>query len=339
MNKRIAIDFTWYFDKAVHAGPKARKDVTSTLLNMGYHAITLYYPHNSMALLTRYAKIKLFVKLYFKELVFSKEIIFQYPSILPIWFLSFLKYQGKKISLIIHDLDRLRQGHLNISRQEKRILQSVNNLIVHTPAMAEYLKSQGIKTSMKSLMLFDYYAEKSHVHRINDFRSLVYCGNLEKSSFLQTLNNLNDWLIPIYLYGIGSLERYANHNLIYKGIFEADYPDNIEGGWGLVWDGHDIDSCESSAIGRYMSYNSSHKISLYFVTGKPILIWTGCALSKWVIEHGLGIAIDSISQIPKILKDMKSEEYEKYVSNVMVIRQRLLSGSFLADALKNIVKN
>lgn len=328
MRRRVGVDFTWYFDKAVHAGPKARKDVSRTLSKEGYDVVTLFYPSAKTPKQASWKRTKVLVKLYFKKLIGAKEVLFQYPSMLPVWYLKFLKYQGIRVTLLIHDLDRLRQGHTELSHLERGTFNAVNNLIVHTPAMADYLRAQNVRTPMDVLYLFDYYTDKQEYKKADDCNSIVFCGNLGKSGFLKIFD-AKDWAMATYLYGVGAKTHYDNPNVKYKGVFPADDPSEIEGAWGLVWDGPDPETCSTSPIGRYLSYNTSHKISLYLVTGKPVIIWSGCALADWIVKNGLGITVDSLDEIHGRLSDISLSEYNYLQSNIQLYRKKLICGKFL----------
>lgn len=328
MNKRIAVDFTWYFDKAVHAGPKARKDVSRTLGGLGYDVVTMFYPAAKSAMKAAWKRTSMLMKLYFQKLFMAKEVIFQYPSMLPIWYLRFLRCQGIKVTLLIHDLDRLRQGHMTLSHLERGTFNAANTLIVHTPAMAEYLREQKVSTNTKVLYLFDYYTDKSTFRTDVDYRSIVFCGNLGKSGFLKALDS-PEWNLKTYLYGVGAKSSYSNPNVEYKGVFPADDPSDIEGAWGLVWDGPDPDTCATSSVGRYLAYNTSHKISLYLVTGKPIIIWSGCALAQWIVDNGVGIAIDSLNELYGVIDGISAGQYQDMAIKLKRFQDSLQSGSYL----------
>ena len=51
-------------------------------------------------------------------------------------------------------------------------------------------------------------------------------------------------------------------NCTYKGKFSPENISFIEGNWGLVWDGDQLETCHGK-LGEYLRINSSHKISLY----------------------------------------------------------------------------
>lgn len=338
MRRRVAVDFTWYFDKAVHAGPKARKDATRTLKAAGYETVTMFYPSAKNPKEASRKRAMMLMRLYFSKLLGAKEVIFQYPSMLPVWYLKFLKYQGIKVTLLIHDLDRLRQGYETLSYLEKGTLSSVSRLIVHTPYMRDYLLGQGIGTHMDVLYLFDYYTDSAVFKSPSEYNSIVFCGNLGKSGFLKAFDE-KDWRVPTYLYGVGAKSAYDNPNVLYKGVFQADDPSDIDGAWGLVWDGPDPATCSTSSIGRYLSYNSSHKLSLYIVTGKPVIVWSGCALAQWITDNGLGIAIDSLDEIPHLMPALTPSRYNEFKTNVQSWSGNLRRGYFLRAAVKCVIKS
>ena len=151
---------------------------------------------------------------------------------LPVWYLRFLKYQGIKVILLIHDLDRLRQGHQDLSRLERNTFNAASGLIVHTPSMADYLQSQGIKALQQILYLFDYYTDTDSFRQPENIGSIVFCGNLGKSGFLSVFDEQN-WNLPTYLYGVGAKKQYGNLTCIIWAYFRPMILriSKVRGGW------------------------------------------------------------------------------------------------------------
>lgn len=81
-----------------------------------------------------------------------------------------------------------------------------------------------------------------------------------------------------------------------------------QGDFGLVWDGTSVSTCTGD-FGEYLQYNNPHKTSLYIRCQLPVIIWNKAALADFVRENGIGICVDSLEELEKILNTLSEEEY------------------------------
>ena len=247
------------------------------------------------------------------------------------YLINFIRLRARKIVLLIHDVNFLRYNDTNKAREEIELYNSVDEIIVHTLSMANTLKQQGVLVPMKILMIFDYLAQKNKtMYAESDIRSIVFAGNIHKSPFIKSLiSESKEWLLNIYCYGAGNLPDIDEHRHIhYEGTFSPDNIFLIKGAWGLVWDGNDLLTCNS-----YLRYNAPHKLSLYLAAEKPVIIWRQSAMYDFVNDHKLGIAIDSLHELPDNILQITEEQYSEYVKNVRIISDKLKTGNFLSTHL------
>lgn len=333
----INIDITHRFKDNTNAGSKARKDVTKTLSSLGIKEVKVYYDQNKT--ITKIKKINYhlyFLKKVLSKILFNKQILVQYPgAYIPSWFYKISNILQKEMIFLIHDIDSIRD-YGKLSNKEKWILSNGKILIVHTPAMIKKLKEEGLSNKMLPLYLFDYYVVTQNNKIINNKDSVLFCGNISKSPFLQRLITIKDFP-KTFLYGKLDKQAYLPSNFIYNGFFDADNPVNIEGGWGLVWDGNNIESCDSTPLSNYLRYNTSHKISLYLILSKPLILWSASSLADWVKKKNIGIIINSLNEVPNKLKEISNEEYNEMVENTKVLAQQLKQGIFLKSIIKDII--
>ncbi len=162
---------------------------------------------------------------------------------------------------------------------------------------------------------------------------VVFAGNLLKSPFLQNLNEIEDNLV-FNIYGEGGDELLSNQtNVQYKGVVDPYLlPGIIEGSFGLVWDGDSIRGLSGSG-GEYLRYNSPHKLSLYIVSGLPIITHCDSAVAEFVIEYKIGICISNLFEISQRIESLTEEEYNSMISNMNILRKRIISGDCLGKAL------
>ena len=107
----------------------------------------------------------------------------------------------------------------------------------------------------------------------------------------------------------------------------------LEGGFGLIWNGDSMETCDGD-MGNYLRYNSPHKLSLYLAAGMPVIIWEEAAAAEFVREHGVGIAVSSLRELPEILHNVTKERYEEYLKNIVPLSEKLRSGAYTKRAIR-----
>lgn len=318
------------------AGPKAVNDTTSILKREGWkiyyvNKIRCDYP-KIPALFGAFADI-LRLLLVFCNLNKKADVLIQWPvfsNYLSVkMLLIILRLRKTSYTVLIHDIQNLR---LELSERDKVFEQYVKgsyHVIVHSPNMEKYLRSLGIETKTSILTSFDYLTTDVIPSR---FRSNVvtFVGNLVKSEFLIDVDDsfLQGW--DLYCYGVGGDK--IPKCITYKGCFEPEKVSVIEGSWGLVWDGTSKDTC-NGVMGRYLRYNAPHKLSLYIVSGLPLIVWQESSLAEFVKKNNLGVTIKSLNEIGDTITSISDEEYLEYCVNVKNEAERLKRGEHLINCI------
>lgn len=317
-----------------NAVAKPRQDVETTLMRNGYKVINIPYIKD----LPTWRRIPLHLMYIYKTVKKMRsenpeDILIQYPGLRigskSIGYISkLLKHQN--VTILIHDIDSLRV-HGEVSKREVNTFNNVKRIIVHTDNMKEYLRSHGVKTEMIPLWLFDYYAngEIKHTYVKND-NIIIFAGNLNKSEFLKKIGNQ---LLPVKfnLYGL-PIDYNWPAGLIYKGKFAPDDISDIEGAWGLVWDGDSLDTCNGQ-MGEYLKFNSSHKAALYIAAGKPVIVWDQSAIAPFIIKNNLGFTVSSLKEIPIRITSISDKDYFNYIDAVSLFKTKLRNGEMLGDII------
>lgn len=331
--KKYAVDINFNWKGCYDAGPKARVDVSRTLKKLGYRILCINHKKfKSKKLFSINRKLQFFW-LYLKHLRNAECVVFQYPGPISIWLLEKLRKNRTKIIILIHDLENIREEKEEFT--EKAVLDFANEIISHTPRMTECLKQNGISCDIQNIYLFDYYVENAEIYHEDNRNSIVFCGNLAKSPFIQALDEQR-WKLKTYLYGKGYDAHRSNPYIEYMGAFHSDNVSNIKGAWGLVWDGDSIENCNTSKTGRYLKYNSSHKVSLYIVAEKPLIVWKESALAEFVEENRIGISISSLLEIETVIRSVTKDDYENCIDNIKMLKAKLVNGKILSQAINNI---
>lgn len=339
-----------------NASSKARNDAEKILEKNGYEK---YFVNTKKYVQKNKIKkiIQLFgyLKNYFvwnKEVKsFSKDdtVVIQYPLLnTTINFKNILKKLTQKTNTIvlIHDMDSLRyrpeaQGKIlceRIRREDQGILNEAGKVIAHNEEMAKKLIEYGVKKeNLINLNIFDYLYDNEIKNHGKFNKKIIIAGNLspEKSKYIANLKDVKN--VKFNLYGVGYIDDNAS-NVTYKGSFlPEDLLENLDGQFGLVWDGESVEGC-IGGFGEYLKYNNPHKASMFVSANIPIIIWKEAALAKYIEENDIGYTIEKLSDIEALLKRITEEEYNNKINNIKKLSKKLRSGDNLELALSKAVK-
>ena len=325
---------------------KAQLDAIKTFQESGFREISIQWPRKeldiSRRLKTKCSLLILMIRIYFlsRRIKDDDYVIVQYPEYYRSDKYTFpiLRRRTRHLIILLHDIDSLRQ-HGVCEEWEMSILNQAERIFAHNESMALQLAGKGIPADKISTMrLFDFYS-KAPMHTpetLSDHRfEIAFAGNLGKSPFLGKLN-CYDWdRIVFNLYGKG-LELSDSKSVKYAGSFAPEETDRILSGWGLVWDGDSIETCSGMA-GNYLRFNSPHKLSLYLACGIPVIVWKESSLADWIVSNKLGIAIESLLDIPETIKSIDDSEYLEMADNCHKVGLELRNGAFLKKAMEEAI--
>ena len=327
-------------EDACHAGSKARMDVEQILSNEGIPVLDRIEnttAHSFFSKLKYKASPRYLAKLSRLLLRKHKNCFLQYPFYYDkITNRVMTKFaENNRVILLVHDVDSLRGWKGTHSEQEIEFLNRMEMLIVHNDRMAKELRRLGVDRPMVELGLFDYLLpEKQMPASLRELdNEIAFAGNLYKSKFLHS-QKIESLGIKLNLYGINFLgEKMGWNNVSYKGSFGAEeIPYNLQGSFGLIWDGGEVDTC-SGSFGTYMKYNNPHKMSLYIAAGLPIITWKEAAIAELVEDKEIGFCVDSLQEIIFRLRDISSEDYNRYLKNINELQSRVVKGMHLKEAI------
>ena len=206
--------------------------------------------------------------------------------------------------------------------------------IVHSEAMREQFLSLGSHVPVVVLEFFDYltnYTPKKGV--VTNPIQLVYAGNFSKSKFIYTLkDSINPQKLKILLYGL-PIPKVETDAVEYKGTFESEQIESVEGNWGLVWDGDSIDGCTGD-YGDYLRVNAPFKMSLYLAMGIPVVVWSKSAMARYVKDYHLGITVDSINDIFTAIESLSTKDVQTIEDGIRQMSTRVRNGKMLEHVLK-----
>ena len=238
---------------------------------------------------------------------------------------------------MVHDLVHYRET-LVFDNYEIKILNTAEELIVHTSQMQELFKSYGITSPCHILWLFDYITPEIPSVKQQVSNDIAFAGALDKSIFLRDMQGVPYKEIELHLYGNQPKDTSTYPDwMTYIGRFSPENITMLQESWGLSWDGDSINSLEG-VIGNYLKYISPHKVSLYIAAGLPVIISKESALADYIEKNNLGITISSLYDIEASLKSLSDAEVQLIRKSVMVMSNKLRNGEMLGALLEKYKK-
>lgn len=245
---------------------------------------------------------------------------------------------------LVHDLDSVRQSFI----YESEMLSKRNNLsdnillkkceyvICHNHVMKDYLINKGFEADkLIVLEIFDYIHNSDLPEKRKLSKSIVVAGNLMKAKceYLYKLMEKDTLPFSLELFGPNFSKEIIPSYVTYHGVSKPEeLPGKLEGAFGLVWDGTEINKCAGNA-GEYIKYNNPHKCSLFLASNMPVIIWKEAALASFVLERGVGIVVDNLMDIGTVIDNLTVEEYEIMVENTKKVGNELRNGYYTKKAL------
>lgn len=272
----------------------------------------------------------------FAQFPVNLEDVFLYPY-------TFARFTKKfKTVYIVHDLDALRFASPWLNLPTKKCLKYAWRIVSSNKTMSRYLTEKfGIPPEkIVPLGIFDYLVPKANKKIRAKGNGLVLAGNLTKSLPLIDDYEKKGIKLPLHLYGyLGKREDLKEtEQVTYGGCFKGDEVHNhLCGSFGLVWDGDSVSSLHG-ALGEYQKINSPHKASQYLVAGLPLVVSKDAAIAPYVLENGIGIAVNSLDELPALLSGITDEEYGKMQENVFALQDGLVSGKNFLSAMEKVLK-
>ncbi|MCR5616798.1 MAG: hypothetical protein K6F83_00725 [Clostridiales bacterium] len=320
---------------------KAPDDMCEIMRVRGYNKILFARPKTNGG---RLNNITTNLSNWFSALKILKRgdtLVYQYPLGLrrnSMMMFNFVRSVKKlKLILLIHDVDSIRGYNVKANAWKEKIFFKADAIICHNDRMKKWLIDFGLPSEkLFPLKIFDYLQGDSYA-KTTDTNDIILAGNLStrKSPYIGKLLDLErGYNINLYGPNLENSESYKNSR--YFGSFApSELTKNLEGRFGLVWDGDSVEEC-SGMTGVYLKYNNPHKVSLYISSGIPVIIWKQAALADYITENNFGIAIDSLNDLGEALKSVDEGSYGKMREAVLAESKKLRSGYYLNSVLDEI---
>lgn len=344
MNYQLVEEYGQY----KHAGSKAKNDCIKILNGIGFKKIGLMRKEENntsvIAKLKRQMDLFLQWRKIYHQLKPNDTLLIQHPFLYTDigrnYFLKKFKNKNIKLILLVHDIEIIRnlfqENHYNTEFHQ--MVPVTDYFIVHNESMKRWLVEYGIDAKkLIVLEIFDYLNEKDLSEKVTYDKSVIIAGNLsqEKSPYIYDLSKISD--VQFNLMGVNYKENKETPNIHYLGAFESDeVPYQLKSGFGLVWDGNSIETCDGPT-GNYLRYNNPHKLSLYLSSGLPVIVWKESALATFVTSQKIGLVISSLYELSDVLDTITEKQYQELVENIQEVREKLKKGFYLKKAINEIL--
>ncbi|RYY60103.1 MAG: hypothetical protein EOO05_11080 [Chitinophagaceae bacterium] len=325
-----------YSDEVYEHGGVGYTDIEKILETHGYKMISLP-DRGSVRAFTFFSRVRSLAG-YILSLEAGSTVVFIHPVFARMYrlMIGLLAIKRIRIICILADIDGVKDGDDNLLRKELRFLKRCDAFVVHNSMMRKWLLERFPGARVSALGLFDFLVKPIGEDRIKT-STLVFAGNLAKSGFLVHLHAAGLEHLQFNLYGPGPAAGIAALvNVSYKGSFApAALPMLLEGSFGLVWDGDSI-AAPAGSLGHYMSLISQHKLSLYIVAGLPVIIHSSAACAGFIVDAGIGFAVDDLRSIPGKIKALPEESYRLMQYNMKPFAEKISHGANLLQALAEL---
>lgn len=316
------------YEDDLHTASIVRKDNERILDQEGFSALRFHH-FKKGSLIVKLRRLNELVKLAL-SVKKGDTVIFHFPLLANAYkaLLEMMNKRGVQTTALIIDIDGLRYQDTALLKKELEMLQLFSHVIVHNTAMKTFLSQHINSRRLTSIELFDYPSTTTIADRVLS-DTICFAGNFEKASFVNDLDKIDD--VNFNLYG-PSFTALGNNNIFYRGTFSPrTLPQQLQGSFGLVWDGSSIDTCDD-----YLQFNNPHKFSLYLAAGMPVIVWNKSALADFVRENKIGIVIENLTELTIKIAAIRADEYAAMIANIQPLQEKVSKGYYLRKLLAGL---
>ena len=167
--------------------------------------------------------------------------------------------RGAKTIALIHDLGCMRRKKLTEQEEITRLMHA-DGVIATNAVMMQWLKEKGYTKTLDYLGLHDYLSDSvSRPPVQHSPLKVVYAGTLalRKNAFLMDMaKQVGNYELVIYGKHKGLPRLQTRGHIKVNPFLSADtFIREVEGDFGLVWDGDSLDTC-SGHFGEYLRWNT-----------------------------------------------------------------------------------
>ena len=141
--------------------------------------------------------------------------------------------------------------------------------------------------------------------------------------------------LPINFIGPANVKEAPEFVRLLGAMDTNDIPYQLDGGFGLLYYPQEGNY---KGMHRYGEYNNPMKLSLYLSAGLPVILLSNSAHAKWIKEQGIGLIIDRLSDIERVVNEVTEADYEQMLENIKPWQQAVSTGFFAKTAALEAVR-
>lgn len=316
-----------------YGGGKARVDMEDVLSDMGAVNLGLPRTFNSNKVVDYFRNLAGIAR-FMASTRPGDTLILQYP--IKKYFRLICRWarrRGVRTIALIHDLGSFRRHRLTVEEEIEK-LSLADAVIAANASTVKWLKEKGFTKPVTEQVAWDFLSDATPGGDCSNPLSVLFVGSLKPSSngFLYKLPAALD----VQLYGLNApAETPANCHV--HGFGEPDdIIANAPGRYGLIWYGTSLEHDDNGYIGEYIAYCNSHKLGLYMRAGKPVVMWNGAGAAPFVESEGIGITVDNLNDLDRVLSAVTDEQYAAMKANVQRVAAKMAHGGYFRDALARL---
>lgn len=248
------------------------------------------------------------------------------------YFLKALRVRTKKLIVFVHDFVPLMFA--NNAYLFDHYLEAYNLadlVVLPSLKMKEVLIEHGLTQPVIIQEVWDYVTQSILFSEPVFQKKLKFLGNINRFPFVK------DWesSMPLEVFSDGYVEAKGNIKMMGWQPQDTLLRELNKGGYGLVWS----ENIENQYEREYSEMNVSSKFSTYLASGIPLIVNKGIAKENFVIDHGLGVAVDTLEEAVSFIEETNERQYQELVANVLPIGNLIKEGFFMRKLLVDIEKN
>lgn len=243
--------------------------------------------------------------------------------------------RGAGTMTLIHDLGSFRRHKLTPGH-ETELLSLTDAAIAANRHTVRWLREQGLEIPLAEQKAWDFLDETPPAASdlSMPMASVMFVGHLSerKNGFLYRLPQA----LKVDLYGLGAPATPPSNVTLHGFATPSEVIASGRGRFGLIWYGPEISNERTGYIGEYIGYCNPHKLALYMLAGRPVIVGSDSAAADFVREHGVGIVVDTLEDLDRTLKGITESEYASMSRAALSVAAKMKRGGFLDDALRQL---
>ncbi|MDR0899795.1 MAG: hypothetical protein LBM27_05515 [Lactobacillaceae bacterium] len=326
-----------YGFSSLNAAKKAQNDIANAGRRIGFNEIPLFaYRDDNEAPESLNARMDgIIAPIRQGDIVFFQYNIGLNSQIYTEALIRKIKVYGGIPVLFVHDNHELLFGEDRLWPGTAQWYNEFGAVIAHTEQLKEIFIKSGVTVPIVSLGLFDYLRETDFDERPTFEKAVTVAGNIYKTP--DTANWKQKTTMKVWS-PVEDVKDFPNIQFMGSSDPET-LPALINSGFGLVWYSDSPDDDPTVKVHYkseyYSTVNSAHRLSLYLVSGIPLIVKSNLAQAQMIKENDIGIVIDSIEEIDEVMDNMTEERYNQLVDNVQKFKDLISTGFFSQRAFIN----